>query len=143
MKSDIVGKKSGRGAAGKIAGTLLKDTSFDVAKWFSFQQECAAKTLDHLNSEQFNAAAEAIMSAKRIYIHAKNASAAAAELLLFRLRRLGLDTALVPSGGSEVVEGIAHAQEGDLAIIFSFSKVSAEGQFILDYAKTAGYKTLA
>ena len=63
MKSDIVGKKSGRGAAGKIAGTLLKDTSFDVAKWFSFQQECAAKTLDHLNSEQFNAAAEAIMSA--------------------------------------------------------------------------------
>ncbi len=143
MKSDIVGKKSGRGAAGKIAGTLLKDTSFDVAKWFSFQQECAAKTLDHLNSEQFNAAAEAIMSAKRIYIHAKNASAAAAELLFFRLRRLGLDTALVPSGGSEVVEGIAHAQEGDLAIIFSFSKVSAEGQFILDYAKTAGYRTLA
>ena len=50
---------------------------------------------------------------------------------------------LLPSGGSELLEGLAQAGEGDLVVLFSFSKVSWEGRTILDYQKQAGYRTLA
>lgn len=47
-----------------------------------------------------------------------------AELLFFRLRRLGIPVFLIPSGGSEVLEGLEHATKEDVVILFSFSKLS-------------------
>ena len=65
------------------------------------------------------------------------------QLLFFRLRRLGLNVSLIPSGGSEVLEGIAHAGKGDLVITFGFGKLSEESRMILSCAKTAGFRTMA
>ena len=62
---------------------------------------------------------------------------------MFRLRRLGIQSVLLPSGGSEVLEGLSQAKAGDLVIMFSFSKLSQEGKMILGYRKEAGYQTLA
>ena len=62
---------------------------------------------------------------------------------MFRLRRLGIEPVLLPSGGSEVLEGLAQAGTDDLVVLFSFSKVSQEGKMILAYQKEAGYHTLA
>ena len=143
MKNEIIGQKTGKGAAGKIAGTLQKTQGFDIGKWFAMQQECLRNTLENFDQQEFSRAVSQIQSARNIYIHGKNASASSAQLLFFRLRRLGYKVFMVPSGGSEVIEGIVHAGEGDLVIIFSYSKVSAEGKMILEYAKTAGYTTMA
>ena len=143
MKNDLIQKKAGKGAAGKLAGTLMKDQGFDVENWFDFQRECLERTRENLDMGQFQEAVQRIGSARNIYIHAKNASLAAARLLFFRLRRLGFQASLIPSGGSEVLEGIARAGEGDLIILFSFSKVSEEGRMILDYARETGCRTLA
>lgn len=143
MKNEIIGQKTKRGAAGKLEGTLQKTRGFDMGKWFAMQQECLQNTLENFDSKEFSAAIEQIQKARNIYIHGKNASAAMARLLFFRLRRLGYRVFLVPSGGSEVVEGIVHAGKEDLVIIFSYSKVSPEGKLILDHARTAGYTTLA
>ena len=143
MKNEIIGQKTGKGAAGKIAGTLLKTQGFDIGKWFAMQQECLSSTLENFDQKEFSRAVSQIQSARNIYIHGKNASASSAQLLFFRLRRLGYKVFMVPSGGSEVIEGIVHAGEGDLVIIFSYSKVSVEGKMILEYARTAGYRTLA
>lgn len=143
MKNHVAARKVGKGPARKIAGTLMKNQGFDIRKWFSYQQECLERTQDQIDSGEMDRAFKAIQNAERIYIHAKNASASAGQLLFFRLRRLGYNVSMIPSGGSEVIEGIAHAGEKDLIIIFSYSKVSAEGKIILDYAQTAGYKTLA
>ncbi len=143
MKNEIIEQKTGKGAAGKIAGTLLKTQGFDIGKWFAMQQECLRNTLENFDQNEFSRAVSQIQSARNIYIHGKNASASSAQLLFFRLRRLGYKVFMVPSGGSEVIEGIVHAGEGDLVIIFSYSKVSAEGKMILEYAKTAGYITMA
>ena len=41
-----------------------------------------------------------------------------------------------------MLEGLAAAKEGDLVILFGFSKVSREGKVILEHAKNAGYRTL-
>lgn len=143
MKSHVVSRKVGKGPARKIAGTLMKNQGFDMRQWLSYQQECLERTQSQIDSTEMEKAMSAIMNARRIFIHAKNASTAAGQLLFFRLRRLGYNVSMIPSGGSEVIEGIAHASEHDLVIIFSYSKVSAEGRMILDYAKTAGYSTLA
>lgn len=143
MKNEIIVQKTGKGAAGKIAGTLQKTQGFDMGKWFAMQQECLSNTLENFDQQEFSAAVSQIQNARNIYIHGKNASASSAQLLFFRLRRLGYKVFPVPSGGSEVIEGIVHAGEGDLVIIFSYSKVSAEGKMILEYARTAGYRTLA
>lgn len=143
MKNEIIGQKTGKGAAGKIAGTLLKTQGFDIGKWFAMQQECLSSTLENFDQKEFSRSVSQIQSARNIYIHGKNASASSAQLLYFRLRRLGYKVFMVPSGGSEVIEGIVHAGEGDLVIIFSYSKVSVEGKMILEYAKIAGYTTMA
>lgn len=143
MKQHVALRKVGKGAARKIAGTLMKNQGFDIRKWFSYQQECLERTQNQFDPREMDRAMNAIQNARRILIHAKNASASAGELLFFRLRRLGFNVSIIPSGGSEVIEGIAHAGKEDLVIIFSYSKVSSEGRIILDYAQTAGYQTLA
>lgn len=86
---------------------------------------------------------EALCSARRVFLHGKNASSSMAQLLYFRLRRLGLQVSLLPSGGSELLEGLAQAAEGDLVVLFSFSKLSREGRILLDHSRSAGYRTLA
>lgn len=143
MRNKIIRQQSEHGAARKLAGTLSKSEGFDLYQWFSFQQECMQITLDNTNLEMFSQAIDFILNAKRIYIHAKNASSSAAQLLFFRLRRLGFDVIIIPSGGSESMEGIAHAGKGDLVILFSFSKLSKEGKSILDYSKIAEFSTLS
>ena len=143
MRSKMIQHQPLGGAANKLAGTLSKNESFDVQRWFRFQQECIKTTAENINGETFRKIIETLKSAERIYIHAKNASSSAAQLLFFRLRRLGFNVFLIPSGGSETIEGIAHAQKGDVAILFSFSKLSKEGKYILDYSKQAGFSTVA
>ena len=143
LRNGIIKQQTKNGAAGKLAGTLLKNEGFDAYQWFSYQQECLQKTEENIEPKVFTDAVSMIKNAKRIYIHAKNASASAGQLLFFRLRRLGLDVSVIPSGGSEVMEGIAHAGKGDLVILFSFAKLSKEGKVILNYSQKAGYQTLS
>lgn len=143
LRNGIIKQKTQNGAADKVAKTLLKSEGFDICKWFDYQQQCLEKAVENMEPEVFFDALKMVQTAKRIYIHAKNASTAAGQLLFFRLRRLGMDVCMIPSGGSEIIEGIAHAGENDLVILFSFSKLSKEGKVILDYSRKAGYKTLS
>jgi DNA-binding MurR/RpiR family transcriptional regulator len=143
LKRIIMEQNTGNGPARKMAGTLARDGQFSVDGWLTRQQFCLQKTMESLDHDEFDRAVKAIAGARRIFIHAKNASSSLGQLLLFRLRRLGLLVTLLPSGGSEILEGLAQAKEGDLILMFSFSKLSAEGRVILDYQKEAGYETLA
>lgn len=143
LKAKVARESSGRGAARKLAGTFLKNEGFHLQEWFAAQQECLERTFAHTDPKEFERAARVVKDAKHILIHAKNASASIGQLLFFRLRRLGLHVSLVPSGGSEVLEGIAHAGKGDLVITFGFEKLSEESRMILSCAKVAGYQTMA
>lgn len=143
MKAEVLKKHAGKGAARKLAGTLVKTQGFDMDGWLRQQQECLERTREGLDREEFEKGKDVIKNARHIYIHGKNASAAMAELLFFRLRRLGIPVFLIPSGGSEVLEGLVHATKEDVVILFSFSKLSEEGRMILAYEKEAGYRTVA
>lgn len=143
LKSLVISQNHGEGPAAKLAGTLLQEEGFSLSGYLFRQQQYLEKTAEHLTEEEFRKAAAKIMEADRIFVHGKSASSFVAGLLFFRLRRLGLDVSLLPSGGSEIAEGLARAKKGDLVILFSFSKLSREGRVILDCAKETGYDTLA
>lgn len=131
------------GPAAKMASTIQQAEGFTLSAWLERQQEYLRKTAQLLDGEMFGRAVEALCSAGRVYIHGKNASAALAELLHFRLRRLGVNVCLLPSGGSELLEGLVQAGTGDLVVLFSFSKLSRESRVLLEQSRTAGYRTLA
>lgn len=131
------------GPAAKVAATLSRDDAFSPAAWLELQQLYLQKTARNLNITEFDRAVEALTCAKRIFLHGKNASSSLAQMLAFRLRRLGLPVSLLPSAGSELLEGLVQARAQDLVVMFSFSKLSREGRIILDYSKDAGYQTLA
>lgn len=131
------------GPAAKIAGTLSQDGGFSPAAWLERQQLYLRKTIQQLDDATFRKATEALLQANRIFLHGKNASYPLAQMLAFRLRRLGLPVVVLPAGGSELMEGLFQARENDLVVMFSFSKLSREGSVILNHSKSAGYKTLA
>lgn len=131
------------GPAAKIAGTLSQDGGFSPAAWLERQQLYLRKTIQQLDDETFHKATEALIRARRIFLHGKNASYPLAQMLAFRLRRLGLHVILLPTGGSELMEGLFQAEARDLVVMFSFSKLSREGSVILEHSKSAGYKTMA
>lgn len=141
LKSLVMEQASG--PAVKMAGTLSREDAFSPAAWLERQQLYLEKTARQLDRAEFDRAVEAIAAARQIFLHGKNASATLAQMLAFRLRRLGLRVSLLPSSGSELLEGLSQAGEGDLAVMFSFSKLSREGRVILEHRRAAGYQTLA
>lgn len=139
----LVLEQAAAGPAVKLAGTLQRSGRFSPRDWLASQQACLETTAAQLDEAEFDRAVTALAGAGRIYIHGKNASASLARLLHFRLRRLGLDARLLPTSGSELLEGLAGAKKGDVAVLFSFSKLSREGRILLEQGRAAGYTTLA
>ena len=131
------------GPAVKIAGTLHREEHFSPVGFLQQQQLYLQKTAEQLDEATFDRAAQTIAQAKRILIYGKKASSRLAQLIYFRLRRLGLQVSLLPPGGSELLEGLGQIGEGDLVILFSFSKLSREGKILLEQGRRAGYQTLA
>jgi DNA-binding MurR/RpiR family transcriptional regulator len=139
----VADQSSSEGPAAKLMQTLNSDEGFTIDSWIIRQQMYLKKTLEGLDRDEFKKAVSALLNSRRIFIHAKSASFSLGQLLMFRLRRLGLQSVLLPSGGSEVLEGLSQATKDDLVVMFSFSKLSQEGKMITAYQKEAGYKTLA
>ena len=141
LKSLVVEQASG--PAAKMAETLSQDGGFSPAAWLERQQLYLQKTAQQLDQREFDRAVEALVSARRVFLHGKNASSSLAKMLAFRLRRLGIPVSLLPSGGSELLEGLLQVGEQDLVVMFSFSKLSREGRVILEHRRNVGYRTLA
>ena len=130
------------GPADKLAATLAEGDGAPLPHWLEQQRYCLEKTEALLDPAEFHRAVQAIVEARRVFVYAKNASRSMAELLRFRLRRIGVDVRLLAGAGNELLEGLAVAGPGDLVVVFSFSKRSTEGAILLDWQRKAGYRTL-
>ena len=142
LKRVIMEQTVQKGPAQKLKNTLQTRADNLLNDWMEQQQYNLQKTLELLDQEEFSRAVEAIRGAHRVFLYANNASRAPAQLLEFRLRRIGIDVCRIPSGRSELLENLTLIRADDLVILFGFSKVSVEGGVILDHQKRAGYKTL-
>ncbi|MCO7127389.1 MurR/RpiR family transcriptional regulator [Sporolactobacillus shoreicorticis] len=99
-------------------------------------------TLNHFNQAQFEHAAALIQEAKKLYIYAPGPSIGLAELLNYRLARFGVAVIILRKWGSELIEDLIHIDSKCTVLIFAFSRILKEGDVLLDYAQTAGYKTI-
>lgn len=142
LKQIIMEQTVQKGPVQKLANSLHTGNGELLKNWMGQQQYNLQRTLELLDQKEFDRAVQSIAEAHRVFIHGKNASRSLAQLLEFRLRRMGVDVHCIPSSGTEVLEGLAPVQPDDLVILFGFSKISAEGRVILDYQKTVGYTTL-
>ncbi len=142
LKRVIMEQTMEKGPAFKLTNTLhMKGRDF-LRTWIEQQQYNLQKTLELLAQREFSEAAETVQGARKVFIYARNASRAPAQLLEFRLQRIGIEVCCIPSGGSEFLESLARMGAEDLVILFGFSKISAEGRILLDYQKRAGYRTI-
>lgn len=115
LKRVIMEQTVQKGAARKLANTLQAESDDFLTFCLEQQQYNLKKTLELLDRSEFDNAVEAIHTARRVFIYVKNASRAPAQLLEFRLRRIGIDVQKIPSGGSELLEWLAQMGEGDPA----------------------------
>lgn len=142
LKQVVMRQSALDGPAARLAETIGGE-EFTAGAWLRRQQAYLQKTLENLDENAVQSAVQALAEARRVFIHARSASSSLAQLLFFRLRRLGIEVSLLPSGGSEVLEGLAQVEREDLVVLFSLSKVSQEGKVILRTQKEVGYRTLA
>ncbi len=94
------------------------------------------KTLENIDIEQFERAADAISSAKRIYITGVRSAAALADFAGFYLHLIFDNVRIIKStGGDDLFEQIMNVGEGDVFIGISFPRYSKNTIKALEYAK--------
>lgn len=142
LKRTVVEQTVQRGPAQKLSNTIQSGEGDLLTAWMEQQSYNLQKTLELLDRDSFAAAIEVLQDARKVFLHARNASRAPAALLEYRLRRIGLEVEQLPAAGSELAERLTSVGTGDVVVLFGFSKVSEEGSVILDYRRQAGYKTI-
>ena len=71
------------GPAVKLTATLGQGERFSPQAWLERQRAYLETTIQQLSSEEFERAVEALCSARRVFLHGKNASSSMAQLLYF------------------------------------------------------------
>ena len=142
LKRTVVEQTVQRGPAQKLNRTLQTGDGDLLTAWMEQQRYNLQKTLDLLDRDAFAAAVTTLLGARKIFLHARNASRAPAVLLEYRLRRIGLDVEQLPAAGSELAERLALIGSRDVVVLFGFAKVSEAAGVILERQKEAGYQTI-
>ncbi|MEK3885613.1 MurR/RpiR family transcriptional regulator [Paenibacillus sp. PL2-23] len=91
-----------------------------------------------IDRAQFRRVVEEIDGARKLFLYGGGAAGCAAELLSFRLRRIGVDTVRMAASGRELLESLVHAEAGDVLLLFGFVKRTPELTVLLSHAKEAG-----
>jgi DNA-binding MurR/RpiR family transcriptional regulator len=95
------------------------------------------ETGKRVDREQFHEVVETIHRAKKLYLYGGGASACVAELMAYRLSRIGIDVVRMSMSGSELLETMVHAGNGDVLFLFGFVKRTPELTVLLQHAKEA------
>lgn len=132
------------GPAEKMKNAVISNSSSQsfLTSFLETQQNYLAKTMELINQNAFNQAVNALAECSHVYVHGKGAATALAKLLVFRLNRFGKKVTLLPSGGSELFEGLNNITKDDIVVTFGFQKLPKEVQVILKFRQEAGYKTI-
>lgn len=101
-------------------------------------------TLETVDRAAFDAATDALIGAKHIYIMGVRSSSVLARFLNFNLRMIFDNVKLVQTtSGSEMFEQILHVGEGDVLIAISFPRYSKRIIKAVGYAKDSGAKVIS
>ena len=101
-------------------------------------------TLETVNHADFNAATEALLQARRIYIIGMRSSASLASFLAFNFRFMFDNVTLVQTtSGSEIFEQLLRVGNEDVVIAISFPRYSKRIINAVEYARLQGAHIIA
>lgn len=115
----------------KISATVTQNQS--VLEFLALQKDYLEQSMNNLNLDDFQQIVHHIIKAETIYLFAKGASLALAQLLFFRLRRFKKNVVIMPASGSEIFETLPLITANDYMMIFAFQKTPVEAQITIDY----------
>lgn len=115
----------------KISATVTQSQS--VLEFLQLQKQYLEQSMNHINLEDFKHIVDHIVKAETIYLFAKGATLALAQLLSFRLRRFKKKVVIMPSSGSEIFETLPLITNQDYMMIFAFQKTPIEAQITIEY----------
>lgn len=102
------------------------------------------RTISDVNREDFAAAVNAMISAKRIYIQGAMSSSILARFMHYYLRLILDKVTLVGSvGTSEIYQQMLHIGEGDLLVAMSFPRYASGTVQACRFARESGAKIIA
>ena len=111
---------------------------------FTQDMEIIRRTMEETSHENFYAAADAIASARRVYIMGARSSQALATFLSYYLKLLLENVTLVEATSeAEIFEQMIRVGEGDVVIGISFPRYSRKEGKGLNFARDSGAKVVA
>ena len=100
-------------------------------------------TLEHIDREAFDAAVDALIGARNIYIMGARTSAMLANFLGFNLKLIFDNVRqLQTTGGNEIFEQLIRLGEDDVVFAISFPRYSKRIVNALEYSKSCGAKII-
>ncbi len=99
------------------------------------------KTLKQVKPEVLEKVAEKIIAAPKVYMFAPDGSLGLAEILIYRLTRLGVEFIML-KGGSAIYESMINLSRNDLVLMFSYSRLLSEIEILLKHSRIASYDTV-
>ena len=99
------------------------------------------KTFRVVTPQMLDQAVQMILDAGQIYMFAPDASRGIGALLQYRLRRLGIPIEVLPSG-SQIYDFMVNLKEGDLLILYGYSRILTEARILLEYGARTGCRSI-
>ena len=99
------------------------------------------KTFRVVTPQMLDQAVQMILEAGQIYMFAPDASRGIGALLQYRLRRLGIRIEVLPSG-SQIYDFMVNLKEGDLLILYGYSRILSEARILLEYGARTGCRSI-
>ena len=99
------------------------------------------KTFRVVTPQMLDQAVQMILEAGQIYMFAPDASRGIGALLQYWLRRLGIRIEVLPSG-SQIYDFMVNLKEGDLLILYGYSRILTEARILLEYGARTGCRSL-
>ncbi|SHM51399.1 transcriptional regulator, RpiR family [Gracilibacillus kekensis] len=122
----------------------VEDKKSDHTNYLSIEKSIGLlqETFENIDSQRFNQALDMIYRAKKVYVFANGPSKGLGELLIYRMKRLGIPIQLIAHHGNEIFEEIIHFKREDIVLLFAFGRLLPEAKVILDYQRDIHYRTV-
>lgn len=122
----------------------IAETSSDTVLGTLAQQEVHAlhRIEDYVSSDQINAVATLLMSARRVFVHGSGNAEILALLMLKRFRRFGKDAHKLEADPRSLAEQSLGLDTGDVVLVFAFRRPPPGYAPLIETAGEAGATTI-
>lgn len=123
----------------RVRNTLANTRDGSILGDLVAQETAALSALhDFVPEKALDAGARALLAARKVFIFARGNAEALSVLADRRLRRMGVDTAVLSGDARDLAERLAAMEAGDALLAFAFRRAPRHWGIVLDHAARLG-----